>query len=45
MNECIFCNYNPSEILAENKLSFDIYGKFPVNEGCALIIPIVISNF
>lgn len=39
MAECIFCNYNKSEIIAENKLVFAITDKFPVNEGHTLIIP------
>lgn len=39
MTECIFCNYNKSEIIAENKLAFAIMDKFPVNEGHTLIIP------
>lgn len=37
--DCIFCNYNRSEIIAENKLAYAILDKFPVNEGHALIIP------
>ncbi|MCT8977039.1 HIT family protein [Clostridium sp. CX1] len=39
MEECIFCSYNKSEIIAENKLAFAITDKFPVNEGHTLIIP------
>lgn len=38
MTDCIFCNYNKSEIIAENKLAFAIMDKFPVNEGHTLII-------
>ncbi|MBB6697551.1 HIT family protein [Clostridium algidicarnis] len=39
MSECIFCNYNKSEIIAENKYTFAILDHFPVNEGHCLIIP------
>ena len=39
MTDCIFCNYNKSEIIVENKLAFAIMDKFPVNEGHTLIIP------
>ncbi|MFT5872276.1 MAG: diadenosine tetraphosphate (Ap4A) HIT family hydrolase [Clostridium sp.] len=39
MSECIFCNYNKSEIIAENKYIFAILDHFPVNEGHCLIIP------
>lgn len=39
MYECIACNYNKSEIISENKLSFAILDHFPVNEGHCLIIP------
>lgn len=35
---CIFCNCNPSDIIAENRLAFAILDKFPVNEGHTLII-------
>ena len=38
MSECIFCNYNPSEIIAENKYTFAILDRFPVNNGHCLII-------
>lgn len=37
--DCIFCNYNKSEIIAENKLAYAVLDKFPVNEGHSLIIP------
>lgn len=37
MKKCIFCNCNPSEIVAENKLAFAIMDKFPVNKGHTLI--------
>lgn len=37
--ECLFCNYDKDEIIAENDLAFAIYDKFPVNEGHSLIIP------
>ena len=37
--ECIFCNYNKSEIIAENRLAYAISDKYPVNEGHVLIIP------
>jgi diadenosine tetraphosphate (Ap4A) HIT family hydrolase len=39
MDNCIFCNYNKSEIIAENRFAFAVLDKFPVNEGHALIIP------
>lgn len=39
MSECIFCDYNKSEVLVENKLAFAILDHFPVNEGHCLIIP------
>jgi diadenosine tetraphosphate (Ap4A) HIT family hydrolase len=39
MDDCIFCNYNKSEIIAENQFAFAILDKFPVNEGHTLIIP------
>ena len=38
MSECIFCNYNRSEIIAENKYTFAILDRFPVNNGHCLII-------
>lgn len=39
MDDCIFCNYNKAEIIAENKFAFAILDKYPVNEGHTLIIP------
>lgn len=39
MNNCIFCNYNSAEVIAENRFAFAILDKFPVNEGHTLIIP------
>ena len=30
MSECIFCNYNKSEIIAENKYTFAILDNSPV---------------
>lgn len=39
MDECIFCSYNKSEIIAENQFAFAILDKYPVNEGHTLIIP------
>lgn len=39
MSECIFCNYNRSEIIVENKYTFAILDHFPVNNGHCLIIP------
>ena len=39
MSECIFCNCNNSEIIAENRWVFAILDHFPVNEGHCLIIP------
>jgi diadenosine tetraphosphate (Ap4A) HIT family hydrolase len=39
MSDCIFCNYDESEILAENKFAFAILDHFPVNNGHCLIIP------
>lgn len=38
MSNCVFCNYNPTEIIAENRVAFAILDKFPVNEGHTLII-------
>ena len=38
MSDCIFCNYNASEIIAENKYTFAILDRFPVNNGHCLII-------
>lgn len=37
--ECIFCDYNEKERIAENALAFAIYDNFPVNKGHTLIIP------
>jgi diadenosine tetraphosphate (Ap4A) HIT family hydrolase len=39
MSDCIFCNYEDSEILAENKLVYAVLDHFPVNDGHCLIIP------
>ncbi|MBU3144374.1 HIT family protein [Clostridium sp. CF012] len=39
MSECIFCNYNESEIIVANKLIYAILDHFPVNSGHCLIIP------
>ncbi|MBA4508844.1 HIT family protein [Clostridium sporogenes] len=39
MSNCVFCNYNTTEIIAENRVAFAILDKFPVNEGHTLIIP------
>jgi diadenosine tetraphosphate (Ap4A) HIT family hydrolase len=39
MDECIFCNYNGSEIIAENRFAYAVLDKYPVNEGHTLIIP------
>ncbi len=39
MSNCVFCNYNSIEIIAENRVAFAILDKFPVNEGHTLIIP------
>lgn len=39
MGNCIFCSYDKSEIVAENKLAFAVLDKFPVNEGHTLVIP------
>ncbi|MBW9146579.1 HIT family protein [Clostridium sp. CM027] len=39
MSECIFCDYDESEIIVENKLAFAILDHFPVNNGHCLIIP------
>jgi len=39
MSECIFCDYNKSEIIVENKLAFAVLDHFPVNNGHCLIIP------
>ncbi|KYH34342.1 AP-4-A phosphorylase [Clostridium tepidiprofundi DSM 19306] len=36
---CLFCNYDRSEIIAENELAFAILDRYPVNEGHTLIIP------
>lgn len=37
--ECLFCNYDKKEYIAENELAFAIYDHFPVNKGHVLIIP------
>lgn len=37
--ECIFCNYDKENCIAENKYAFAILDKYPVNEGHTLIIP------
>ena len=39
MTECIFCDYNESEIIVENRLVIAILNHFPVNNGHCLIIP------
>jgi diadenosine tetraphosphate (Ap4A) HIT family hydrolase len=39
MSECIFCNCNNSEIIAENRWAFAILDHSPVSEGHCLIIP------
>jgi len=39
MSECIFCNYSKSEIIVENKFTYAILDRFPVNNGHCLIIP------
>lgn len=36
---CIFCEFDKNNYIAENELAFAIFDKFPVNEGHALIIP------
>ncbi|AWZ48596.1 HIT family protein [Clostridiaceae bacterium 14S0207] len=36
---CLFCDYDKKDYIAENKLAFAIFDKFPVNKGHALIIP------
>ncbi|KOF57582.1 MULTISPECIES: HIT family protein [Clostridium] len=36
--ECIFCNYDNENYIAENKYAFAILDKYPVNEGHTLII-------
>lgn len=37
--ECLFCNYDKKEYVAENEFAFAIYDHFPVNKGHVLIIP------
>lgn len=37
--DCLFCNYNRVDYIAENDLAFAIYDKFPVNKGHVLVIP------
>lgn len=37
--ECIFCDYDKENCIAENKYAFAILDKYPVNEGHTLIIP------
>jgi diadenosine tetraphosphate (Ap4A) HIT family hydrolase len=39
MKECIFCNFNDKEVIAENRLAAAFYDKFPVNYGHVLIVP------
>lgn len=39
MSSCIFCNNDKLEVVMENKYSFAIYDKYPVNKGHLLIIP------
>lgn len=39
MKDCLFCNYDKKEYIAENEMGFAIFDNFPVNEGHALIIP------
>lgn len=36
---CLFCNRDQLNIIAENELSFAIYDKYPVNTGHVLVIP------
>lgn len=36
--ECIFCNCDKENYIAENKYAFAILDKYPVNEGHTLII-------
>lgn len=36
---CLFCNYDKGNYIAENELTFAIYDVFPVNEGHILVIP------
>jgi diadenosine tetraphosphate (Ap4A) HIT family hydrolase len=38
MADCIFCSLD-RDVLAQNKLCYAIYDKFPVNPGHILIIP------
>lgn len=37
--DCIFCDRENLDIIAENKLCYAIYDKYPVNLGHVLIIP------
>lgn len=37
--ECIFCNYDKENYIAENRYAFAILDKYPVNEGHTLIVP------
>lgn len=39
MSECIFCEINQEQIIAENELALAFYDKFPVNYGHVLIVP------
>ena len=39
MDDCLFCDYEKLEIIAENQFAFAILDKYPVNEGHTLIIP------
>lgn len=36
---CLFCDYDCQEYIAENRYAFAILDKYPVNEGHVLIIP------
>ncbi|MBZ2174836.1 HIT family protein [Schnuerera sp. xch1] len=37
--DCLFCNRQDLNIIAENELCFAIYDKYPVNLGHILIVP------
>lgn len=39
MNQCLFCAYPETEVIAENELAIAFFDKFPVNTGHVLIVP------
>jgi diadenosine tetraphosphate (Ap4A) HIT family hydrolase len=39
MKQCIFCQRQENEMVAENSLAVAFYDKYPVNQGHVLIVP------